>query len=114
MQGLDEGIHRVMHSLFRRIFARPATAEDVRDVIGPLQKRVAELENAVRLWADAHERLDLAFNSFRGRVYAWRKWEPATETPEKPVERPLSDPSLTKEQLRSRLLKPGKPYPHQN
>ena len=107
-----------MHSLFRRIFARPATAEDVRSVIAPLEKRVAELENAVRLWADAHERLDLAFNSFRGRVYAWKKWEPQPDppaaAPTKPVEPSLSDASLTKDQLRSRLLRPGKPYPHQN
>ena len=107
-----------MHSLFRRIFVRPATAEDVRSVIGPLEKRVAELENAVRAWADAHERLDLAFNSFRGRVYAWRKWEPeqqdAAKPQEKPGELPVTDPRVTKAELRSRLIKPGKPFPHQN
>lgn len=110
-----------MHSFFRRFFtpeARPATAEDVRSVIAPLEKRVAELENAVRLWAAEHERLDLAFNTFRSRVYGWRKWEPkeepALKPPQTPSELPVSDPRVTKAELRSRLIKPGKPYPHQN
>jgi len=90
-------------------------------VIGPLEKRCAALEsrcaaleNALTAWAEAHERLNLAFNSFRGRVYAWRKWEPALEKPPEPQERPNTDPQLTKAELRSRLIKPGKPYPHQN
>lgn len=83
-------------------------------MVGPLEKRVAELENAVRAWAEAHERLDLAFNSFRGRVYAWRKWEEPAKPPAEPVQRSLTDPGLTKAELRSRLIKPGKPYPHQN
>lgn len=90
-------------------------------MMSPLEKRCAaleshcaELEQAVRAWANAHERLDLAFSSFRGRVYAWRKWEPEGKTPEKPAERPLTDPQVSKAELRSRLIKPGKPFPHQN
>lgn len=103
-----------MHSFFRRFWARPATADDVRKIIGPLEERVEQLEQACRAWAEAHERLDLAFNSFRGRVYAWRKWEPVDKGPESPQERGNSDPSLTKAELRARLLKPGKPFPHTN
>lgn len=107
-----------MHSFFTKLFARPATADDIQALVKPLQQRCDELENAVRQWADAHERLDLAFNAFRGRVYAWRKWEPKEDQPaagtETPKELPLSDPRVTKEQLRARLLKPGKPFPHQS
>lgn len=107
-----------MHRLFRRLFARPATSDDVRALVTPLEKRCAELENAVRAWAEAHERLDLAFNSFRGRVYAWKKWEPKDEQPvagtQTPSELPLSDPRVSKAELRARLIKPGKPFPHQS
>lgn len=114
-----------MHSLFRRLFARPATADDLRALLKPaeeraaaLEKRCAELESALRAWAEAHERLDLAFNSFRGRVYAWKKWEPRDEQPpagtQTPQELPLSDPRVSKAELRARLIKPGKPFPHQS
>lgn len=119
-KGLNRVPHRVMHRLFKRFWARPATSDEVRSIVHPLETRVAALESALREWADAHERLDLAFNSFRGRVYAWRKWEPRhPDTPEPPAERtekpqelPNSDPRVSKAELRSRLLKPGKPYPH--
>jgi hypothetical protein len=107
-----------MHSFLRRFFAQPATADDVKAIfrayeerVTALEQRTSQLENALRQWAEEHERLNLAFNSFRGRVYAWRKWEPEQQEPKQPD---LADPKLTKAELRARLITPGKPYPHKN
>lgn len=109
-------MHRLFQWIFRSPTVRPATAEDLQAVVAPVLQRCAQLEQRLAALEDDHVRLDLAFNSFRGRVYAWRKWEPepkpAAGAPEESIQLPNTDPRVTKAELRSRLLKPGKPFNH--
>lgn len=52
------------------------------------------------------------YNSFRGRVYAWKRFDEPPEPQEKVQELPLSDPRVPISVVRARLLKPGKPFKH--
>jgi len=100
---------------FKRNAVRAMTESELVQVISKLQTRVMGLE-------DRLEALDGQHRSLRGRVYAlWGKEPPHTDAAPAAGGSPassgggelsLTDPRLTKDQLRHRLIRPGKPYPH--
>lgn len=129
--GSNMGLHRVMHRFFTRLFARPATVDDVKAIFALMEHRMDAMEAAQRdLETRVHhcdlrskeaaaeiERVESALDTFRGRVYAWKRWTPPEEEQppagtQAPQELPLTDPRVSKAELRARLIKPGRPFPH--
>jgi hypothetical protein len=99
--------------LFQRLFTGSAQPdESLSAFVKALHTSQVAARNELEEVRDEVERLKAAFNSFRGRVYAWKGRELPPEAPEKPAELPLSDPRVSKAELRARLLKPGKPFKH--
>lgn len=102
-----------MHRFFTWLFGGTTVREHDNDALLALTKQIVHLGTQLEALSDRHERLRVDFIAFRGRVYAWKGKELPAETPqEAPEQLPLNDPRLTKEQLRARLLKPGKPFKH--
>lgn len=105
------GVGRLLKGLFT---GNAQVSEATHDAVVRLTEQVMHLgrrlESLEALVDDHHAQ----FNSFRGRVYAWKRFEPAPEPPPAPQELPLSDPRVSKAELRSRLLQPGKPFKHTN
>lgn len=108
-----------MNRLIRRLLGLGDATDDVASYVRRLSEVVRDQKTQLDRLQEEHEKLFLQFKSFRGRVYAWRKWgEPETPPenapkPPPPVsELPLSDPRVPIAQVKARLLKPGKPYNH--
>lgn len=103
------GIFGVIRGLFT---ASTQVDERLSPVVQQLHTALVATRNELSDVKDEVERLRVAFNSFRGRVYAWKGHELPAEQPTEPAELPLNDPRVTKAELRARLLKPGKPFKH--
>lgn len=102
------GLARVLH----RLFTGSSHAEVQDDAVVMLAKQVRNLGLRVEQLETELSDTKAQLQAFRGRVYAWKRFEPAPEPPTEPAELPLTDPRVTKQELRSRLLKPGKPFKH--
>jgi len=95
------------------LFGGTRVTEHDNEALLALTKQVLHLGSELEQLTDRHESLRNQFIAFRGRVYAWKGKEADEEPPQpSPEQLPLNDPRLTKEQLRARLLKPGKPFKH--
>lgn len=97
--------------LFRRLWAHDTTPAELMSVVMTLKRQ----QEALR------DDLELAVARIRkteGRVYAlWGRKKPELfeqAEPEAPGATPLTDPRLTKDQLRARLLPHGKRFKHTN
>jgi hypothetical protein len=82
-----------------------------------LAKQLWQLGNDLQEVRDDLYSHKVAHEKFRGRVYAWKKWEP--EPPATPPQAPqapldLKDPSLTKAQVRAALEQQGRLKPRPN
>lgn len=99
------GFLRVVRGLF-------TASSQVAEHRGPLADAIVSLHSRVATLEERLEATQVEFRRFRGRVYAWKGHEIAPETPAEPGELPLTDPRVSKAELRSRLLKPGKPFKH--
>jgi len=95
------------------LFARLRVLFALQDQIRALQAQVGDLGRS-------HDTLDLAFQSFRGRVYAWRRGETPYPQPETasqnaafdPRTADPNDPSLTKHQAKAALKAQGRLKPN--
>jgi len=96
--GLSTG-GNMLNWLFGRTKVRPMTDAD-------LFEAVRQLRHKLDLLQDEHEKLVAQHLSVRGRVYAlWGKGKGSEEAQE-PL--PLTDPRLTKAQLRAALIASGR------
>jgi len=95
------GIRQVLHRLF--------TGETAADVT--LARMVVDLGRRVEALEEQRIRDFESFRSFRGRVYADKRWTPPEE-PSAPTD--LNDPRLTKQQVKAALAARGalKPKDH--
>lgn len=85
-----------IRTLFSRLFTGSAQSESTDEALVALAKQVRDLGIARADDAARLERLELAFNAFRQRVYAWRRWDdpaPSGETPP-PEEKPLDKAAI--------------------
>lgn len=108
--GLSTG-GRYMFNWLRRTKVRPITDEDLFKSIAKLNR---DLTDAVDRLQEQHERLRAEHMKLRGRVYAlWGK-AGAPEEAEAPTS--LTDPRLTKAQVRAALVARGqlKPQSREN
>lgn len=95
----------------------PQVRESHDEEFVKLAKQILRLSGEMELLRQEVSDHKAAFNVFRGRVYAWKRFEPPPEAPEEPKERSLSDPRLTKAEVKARLLEagklvPGRPFKH--
>lgn len=105
-----------LRTLFSRLFTGSTqVSEHPSDALIALVKQVAHLNERIEALEDAQAADRASVRRQFGRVYAWKRFDPVEDDatpPEKPQEKPLTDPTLTKQELRARLLKPGKPFKH--
>lgn len=81
-------------------FRRKTGPTDQAPAIQALRNFIEQQEQRLTQLEADHAKLQLAFNSFRQRVYAWRKWEPEQERQRAaPPEAPESPPSAEKPPL---------------
>jgi len=103
------GVLRVLQGLFT---GSTQVDESQAAFLKALHRATTDLGNRQQDLEDRLERLEVELKRFRGRVYAWKGHELPAEQPTEPAELPLTDPRVTKQELRARLIKPGKPFKH--
>jgi len=92
----------------RRAKAHETTTADVMASLVSISRRLDAMADSIEANYAAHR-------SLAGRVHRlWGKGGDPIEAPQTPAELPLSDPKLTKAELRARLLPHGKRFKHTN
>lgn len=66
-------------------------------------RSIRALEERAELWEQRHEKLEAAFKSFRGQVYAWRGKLEVADDAAQATPTSLADPSLSKAQVKAAL-----------
>lgn len=103
------GVLRVLRGLFT---ASTQVSESSDAMCAALARQILDLDARIQALEERLEGTQVELRRFRGRVYAWKGHELPAEAPQTSQELPLTDPKVTKEELRARLLKPGKPFKH--
>lgn len=102
-----------MHSLFRWLFTREAPDALLQQQVATLARQLVALGGRLDTLTDELELQRAAFHAFRGRVYAWKRYDGVVEPQEKAVApTSLADPAMPKAEVRKRLSAAGLLKPH--
>src|SRR3954469_15889271 len=96
------GCTGVIHMFFTRKVKDYVVDETLQSQIAALKAQVTTLNMLIAQQAAAIEKVTLAFNSFRARVYAWKRFEDPTLSTTPEATTPAVDKAAILRQHRSK------------